>query len=166
VTSGPSYTYKTGPDGKGYAVSGSVGIDTSPIEGDPEATIQKMQTVAAAALAPASPSGQDMKVAAQARQAEARARAELSQMRAEQQQEKATQLAGESASESASVFSLVRPADRMGDVASKSNVSNSNAASDSIMPSLVKAGSELSPSSAYKAQSTMTLASSRFSAFA
>jgi len=165
VTSGPSYTYKTGPDGKGYAVSGSVGIDTSPVAGDPEATIQKMQTVAAAALAPASPSGQDLKVAAQARQAEAKARAELSQSRTEQQQEKATQSAGESAGESASVFSLVRPADRMGDVASKSNASQSNV-SDSIMPSLVKAGSELSPSSAYKAQSTMTLASPRFSAFA
>jgi hypothetical protein len=118
-----------------------------------------MQTVAAAALAPASPSGQDLKVAAQARQAEAKARAELSQLRTEQQ-EQARQPVGESASESASAFSLVRPADRMADAASKSGVS------DSIMPSLVKAGSELSPSSAYKAQSTMTLASSRFSAFA
>ena len=159
VTSGPSYTYKTGPDGKGYAVSGSVGIDTSPIEGNPEATIQKMQTVVAAALAPASPSGQDMKVAAAARQAEAKARAELSQVQTGQQEtEKQPESGG--TGEGASVFSLVRPADRMADAASKSN------ASDSVMPSLVKAGSDFAPSSAYRAQSTMTLASSRFSAFA
>ena len=155
VTSGPSYTYKTGPDGKGYVVSGSVGIDTSPVQGDPEATIQKMQTVAAAALAPAQPSGQDLKVAAQARQAEAKARAELSQLQAEQQ-ETEKQPEGENAS----AFSLVRPADRMADAVPKSHVS------DSVMPSLVKAGAEHSPSSAYKAQSTMTLASSRFSVFA
>jgi len=155
VTSGPSYTYKTGPDGKGYAVSGSVGIDTSPVKGDPEATIQKMQTIAAAALAPAQPSGQDLKVAAQARQAEAKARAELSQLRTEEQQTEK-----EPEGESAAAFSLVRPADRMADATSKSD------ASDSVMPSLVKAGADISPSSAYKAQSTMTLASPRFTAFA
>ncbi|MCL2744508.1 MAG: hypothetical protein FWE67_11720 [Planctomycetaceae bacterium] len=77
VTGGPSYTYQTGPDGKKYAVGGEVGIDVSPVKDDPEATIQKMQTVAAAALAPAEPSGQDYKIAAAARQAEAQARAEL-----------------------------------------------------------------------------------------
>lgn len=79
VTGGPSYTYQTGPDGKKYAIGGEVSIDISPVEGDPEATIRKMQTVAAAAMAPAEPSSQDHKVAASARQAEAQARAELSQ---------------------------------------------------------------------------------------
>ncbi|MDR3234413.1 MAG: hypothetical protein LBT46_12260 [Planctomycetaceae bacterium] len=76
VTGGPSYTYQTGPDGKKYAIGGEVGISTSAVEGDPDATIQKMQTVAAAALAPAEPSGQDRKVAAAARQEIAKARME------------------------------------------------------------------------------------------
>jgi hypothetical protein len=158
VTSGPSYTYQTGPDGKGYAVGGSVGIDTSPVEGDPEATIQKMQTVAAAALAPASPSGQDMKVAAAARQAEAKARAELAKVQVEPQEAEE-----QPENESVSEFSVVRQADRMADASPKSDVA------DAVMPSLVRTqatGSESSPSSAYKAQAVMTLASPRFSAFA
>lgn len=78
----PSFEYQTGPDGNKYAIGGEVQIDTSPIEGDPEATIQKMQTIIAAAQAPAEPSGQDRSVASQARAALAEARAEL----AEQQQ--------------------------------------------------------------------------------
>lgn len=74
---GPTFEYQTGPDGKRYAVGGEVQIDTSPVEGDPEATIAKMQQIRAAALAPANPSAQDRQVAAQAA-AEARdARAEL-----------------------------------------------------------------------------------------
>lgn len=76
---GPTYDYQTGPDGKKYAVGGEVQIDTSPIEGDPEATIRKMETVIAAALAPAEPSGQDRSVASQARAAIAQARAELTE---------------------------------------------------------------------------------------
>ena len=153
VTSGPSYTYQTGPDGKGYAIGGSVGIDTSPIEGDPEATIQKMQTVAAAALAPAEPSGQDQKVAAAARQAEAKARAELVQLRTEQQK---SEIPPESEEGVAAEFSVVRTADKM---------ANASDVAESVMPSLVRA-QESSPSSAYKAHSLMTLVSSRFSAFA
>ena len=171
VTSGPSYTYQTGPDGKGYAVGGSVGIDTSPITGDPEATIQKMQTVAAAALAPAQPSGQDMKVAAAARQTVAKARAELAQSstsastQASAAQPEGEEQPSEGKSESVSAFSVVKPADRVAEFAPKSDTD----AKDGIMSSLVQAkaaGSEFSPSSAYKAQSTMTLASPRFSAFA
>ncbi len=64
VTGGPQYEYRTGPDGKRYAVGGSVSIDTSPVKGDPDATIRKMQTVQRAALAPANPSAQDRRVAA------------------------------------------------------------------------------------------------------
>jgi len=158
MTSGPSYTYKTGPDGKAYAVGGSVGIDTSPVEGNPEATIRKMQTVAAAALAPAKPSGQDLKVAAAARQEESKARSELVQSQMAQPEDEGGQ---QPEGEGVSMFSVVKPADRMADVSSKSDVA------DSVMPSLVRtAGSEFVPSSAYKAQSTMTLASPRFSAFA
>ncbi|MEH6493666.1 putative metalloprotease CJM1_0395 family protein [Halopseudomonas sp.] len=71
------YDYDRGPDGRLYAVGGEVGIDTSPIPGDPQATIEKMEQVRRAALAPAEPSGQDRSVAAQAGQAIAQARAEL-----------------------------------------------------------------------------------------
>ena len=168
VTSGPSYEYKTGPDGKGYAVSGSVGIDTSPVAGDPEATIAKMQTIAAAAMAPASPSGQDHKVAAQARQAESRARAELAQMRTEErveatQPENGVAENGVAENEEVAVFSVVRTADA--EVPSKSDV-----VEEGTMPSLVrthaKAGSEFAPGSAYKAQSSVATSAPRFSAFA
>lgn len=75
----PSYTYQRGPDGVSYAVGGEVSIDTSPIPGDPEATIRKAQQLQRAASAPADPSGQDRQVAAQAAQLEQRARAELQQ---------------------------------------------------------------------------------------
>ena len=67
ATSGASYTYQQGPDGKQYAVGGEVNIDTSS-EDTPEKTIDKMQRVIAAAMAPAEPSGQDYSVAAAARQ--------------------------------------------------------------------------------------------------
>lgn len=73
----PSYTYETGPDNKKYAVAGEVSISVSPIEGDPKATIDKMEQVHAAALAPAEPSTQDRKVAAQASQIMVQARGEL-----------------------------------------------------------------------------------------
>jgi hypothetical protein len=76
VTGGASYTYETGPDGRQYAVGGEVGIDTSPVPNNPEATMEKAQTIRRAALAPASPSGQDQKVAAQAARMEAEARLE------------------------------------------------------------------------------------------
>ncbi len=77
VLGGASYDYQTGPDGKQYAVGGSVNIDTAPVEGDPEATIAKAQVVIKAALAPAEPSGQDQKVASAARQMMSEARKEL-----------------------------------------------------------------------------------------
>ncbi|MBF0524769.1 MAG: hypothetical protein HQK56_06695, partial [Deltaproteobacteria bacterium] len=77
ATSGATYTYETGPDGQSYAVGGEVSIDTSPVKGDPAATIMKMETVQRAALAPASPSGQDQKVAAAAAAKAQSARVEL-----------------------------------------------------------------------------------------
>jgi hypothetical protein len=73
----PSYSYKTGPDGIKYAVSGEVSIDTSKVAGDPQATLQKAQQIKAAALAPAEPSGQDRKVAAKADQMATEARSDL-----------------------------------------------------------------------------------------
>jgi hypothetical protein len=77
VRGGASYEYQTGPDGKKYAIGGEVSIDTSPISGNPQATISKMETVKRAALAPAQPSGQDMAVAAAAASAEVKAQQEL-----------------------------------------------------------------------------------------
>ncbi|CBL43793.1 hypothetical protein HDN1F_02100 [gamma proteobacterium HdN1] len=61
-TGAASYEYQTGPDGKRYAVGGEVGVDTGSA-GSPEATIAKARQVKAAALAPAQPSGQDLRVA-------------------------------------------------------------------------------------------------------
>lgn len=77
VTKAPSYEYETGPDGQRYAVGGEVSIDTSPVPGDPRATMEKAGVIVRAALAPAHPSPQDQRVAAQARSMEAEARGAL-----------------------------------------------------------------------------------------
>jgi len=67
LTGGAQFTYTRGPDGKQYAVSGEVSIDTGR-EQSAAATAAKMEAVIRAALAPANPSSQDVAVAAQARQ--------------------------------------------------------------------------------------------------
>ncbi len=77
VRGGASFEYKTGPDGKRYAVAGEVQIDTSAVPDDPQATIEKMEVVKRAALAPKKPSSQDRSVAAAANRAQAQARIEL-----------------------------------------------------------------------------------------
>jgi hypothetical protein len=74
---GANFSYEMGPDGQRYAVGGEVSIDTSPVAGDPEATLRKAETIRAAALAPAQPSGQDRGVAAQASQMAMEARAQI-----------------------------------------------------------------------------------------
>ncbi|MDD3328198.1 MAG: putative metalloprotease CJM1_0395 family protein [Zoogloea sp.] len=76
VTRGASFTYQTGPDGQRYAVGGEVGISTSPGR-TPEETLAKADQIRAAALAPADPSSQDLRVAAEAAQMAAEARQEL-----------------------------------------------------------------------------------------
>ncbi len=81
----PEYEIERGPDGRSYAVGGHVSISTSPVAGDPEATIAKMEVVKRAALAPAEPSGADRSVAADAEAKRADARAELTAARAEEQ---------------------------------------------------------------------------------
>ena len=73
---GPSYTYQQGPDGRRYAVGGEVPIDVGE-EKTPEETIQKMQAVKRAAMAPAEPSSADRSIAANATAMESRARAEM-----------------------------------------------------------------------------------------
>ena len=98
----PQYEFKAGPDGRQYATDGEVSIDIS--EGStPEETIRKMQQVKAAALAPAEPSPQDLRVAAEASQKSVEARNEISQEAAEQ--------AGE-AFERAIPANLGKPADQ------------------------------------------------------
>nr|NJM01125.1 SprA-related family protein [Desulfobacula sp.] len=77
ITSGANFSYQRGPNGKNYAVGGEVGIDTAPVPGDPEATITKMRQVKNAALAPADPSSQDLKVAANAMSEVSKAMSEL-----------------------------------------------------------------------------------------
>ncbi|MCA9420462.1 MAG: hypothetical protein KC592_05570 [Nitrospira sp.] len=74
---GASFSFQRGSDGKLYAVGGEVSIDTSPVPGNPQATIQKAQQIRAAALAPADPSAQDRAVAVAANAIEATARKEL-----------------------------------------------------------------------------------------
>lgn len=76
ITGQAEYSYKAGPDGKQYAVGGSVSIDMSE-ETTPEATISKAGLIRRTALAPKDPSSQDLKVAQEASQMETEARAEL-----------------------------------------------------------------------------------------
>lgn len=84
----PSYEFSRGPDGRSYAVAGSVPIDVSPVAGDPEATVKKMAQVKRAALAPAEPSGADRRVAAQADATAAQARSEVQAERHEEARER------------------------------------------------------------------------------
>ncbi|MGZ4955494.1 MAG: putative metalloprotease CJM1_0395 family protein [Methylobacter sp.] len=77
ASGGPSFEYQQGPDGIQYAIGGEVNIDTSPVPGDPAATLRKADTIRRAALAPAEPSGPDMQVAASATAMAAQAQVEL-----------------------------------------------------------------------------------------
>lgn len=96
ATGGPSFSFQQGPDGKRYAVGGEVGIDTSPIPDDPQATLQKARQIRAAAMAPAEPSGQDRAVAAQAAQMAADAQQQIAEQRkAETQGEEPVQAAAD-----------------------------------------------------------------------
>ncbi|MFT4811047.1 MAG: hypothetical protein ACI9LX_004416 [Paraglaciecola sp.] len=82
----PQYEYETGPDGRRYAVGGEVTIDISEAS-TPEETIRKAQQVKAAALAPAEPSAQDLRVATEATQMALEARTEIANAKAEEVQE-------------------------------------------------------------------------------
>ncbi len=98
AVSGAQFEYKRGPDGVMYAVGGEVSIDTSPVAGDPKATLAKAQKIERAAMAPVDPSPQDYKVAAQARQMASQARLEM--MRESQGDVMDSSAASASASES------------------------------------------------------------------
>lgn len=73
----PTYTLQQGPDGRSYAIGGEVSISTSEIPNDPQATLEKAQTVRRAALAPADPSAADRAIAAKAMQTALNARREI-----------------------------------------------------------------------------------------
>ncbi len=87
VRSGPSYTFQRGPDGRVYAIGGEVQLDTSPVRDDPDATLDKANQIRAAALAPANPSPQDLRIAASANQLASRARVEIAMQRREEAQQ-------------------------------------------------------------------------------
>jgi len=84
VRGGPSYTFQTGPDGRSYAIGGEVQLDVSAVPNNPQATLAKASQIRAAALAPAKPSAQDVRVAANANQLASRARIELAVQRREE----------------------------------------------------------------------------------
>jgi len=86
-----SFSYTKGPNGTLYATGGEVGISTSPVSGDPQATLAKARQVQAAALAPLNPSAQDRSVAARAGQMAADAMANLASERTQSSKEAATQ---------------------------------------------------------------------------
>lgn len=109
----PSYDYKRGPDGSQYAVGGEVPIDVSPIADNPAATIQKMQQVRRAALAPAEPSGADRSIAAQAAMQEAVARQELAKQAMQRQTTSAADTpAADDAASAADAISSKTPSGR------------------------------------------------------
>ena len=76
TTSAPNYEYETGPDGKKYAVAGDVNVSYKHSD-DPEVNLRNAQQLKASALAPADPSSQDRKVAAQADREIAQARQDI-----------------------------------------------------------------------------------------
>ncbi|MBX2821960.1 MAG: hypothetical protein KTR29_19855 [Rhodothermaceae bacterium] len=77
----PKYEYQTGPDGKRYAIGGSVEIDMSAVTDDPEATLNKARVIKRAALAPEEPSAQDRKVAREADRMATQAQKEITEQR-------------------------------------------------------------------------------------
>jgi len=80
LTGAVSFTYRTGPDGKSYAVGGGVPI-AARTGRTPDETISIARRVRAAALAPADPSPADLAAAAAATQLEMRAQQQKSAAR-------------------------------------------------------------------------------------
>lgn len=137
----PTYDYQRGPDGRQYAVGGEVSISTSEVQGDPRATIDKARIIRAAALAPAEPSAQDRRVAAEAAQLEQNARVALREAelaaRAEERQRRAEARADDAeetpVEEEAPLVSEVLPeetASITGAAASDSNTAEATPGSD------------------------------------
>lgn len=73
---GAHYRFKTGPDGRQYAVVGEVGLKI-PAGGTPEEKLRTAAQLERAALAPEEPSSSDRNIAAKARQQKAEAQQEI-----------------------------------------------------------------------------------------
>lgn len=87
AVSGPTFEYQEGPDGKKYAVKGEVQIDSAPVSGDAEATVEKAFRIQRTALAPSDPSPKDLQAAARARIIESKAHRKLTRETQNQDQE-------------------------------------------------------------------------------
>ena len=83
ATSGPTYEYEQGPDGRKYAVGGSVSYNVPPAD-SPEEELRLAQQLRRMALAPMDPSPKDRATAAKAAAKEAKASREIREERAEE----------------------------------------------------------------------------------
>ncbi len=164
ATSGASYTYQKGPDGNNYAIGGEVSISTGSISGDPEATLQKAQTIQRAALAPAEPSSQDQKVAAEAAKMAAQARMEIAQQQSEQGQ--AAQEESQQGLQTAANAQDKASGNQAS--ASTNSASTQESAQNTASSSIARTASTFSPSSNYASHSSMSSGnrSAGFSAYA
>ena len=132
LTSPASYTYERGPDNKMYAVAGEVGISTG--EGNtPQESLNKAQTIRRAALAPADPSPQDLKVAAQAASMEMSARAQIMQEKMAQNSQN-TNNSNETSAENSNVNSTENSTGNSTENSTRNSVGNS--AGNSRIPSI------------------------------
>lgn len=124
-----SFDYQIGPDGARYAVGGEVSIEMSKVSGDPQATVEKMRVVRAAALAPAEPSPQDRRVAAEASQIAAEAQQEMAMQKVEERQEtKESNESGEESDESNTLQSSLDESEKEDDKKVEKEAPRSNAA--------------------------------------
>lgn len=90
LTGAPTYVFERGPDGVNYAVAGEVSVASPVVPGDPEKTLRQAEQVQRAALAPADPSPQDRRAAADAARIAAQARLELARQGGEESAPEAT----------------------------------------------------------------------------
>jgi hypothetical protein len=75
--SAPRYIHVSGPDGRLYAVGGSLKVDLRPVPGDPVETLRKAHAIMRAAIGPGDPSAADMRIAAAAYRLAAGARRDM-----------------------------------------------------------------------------------------
>lgn len=80
TVTGASYQFDIGPDGHRYIVGGDVALDVNPVEGDPRATIHKMQRVRAAAVISHTPTRNDRNATFASVRTEGSARIQLAKM--------------------------------------------------------------------------------------
>ncbi len=93
------YRFTAGPDGKHYITGGSTPIDISKIANNPQGTIDKMEQVIKAAMAPQQPSQEDYRVAALAKQIIMESRVELQKQKKTEEDKKETQFHSEESDE-------------------------------------------------------------------